>query len=499
MEPTSSPRVGWATTSRRSGRLSSRASTTFCWLPPESVLAGAWTPEVRTSNSSTRCARVLRDRRAVERQAPAEGRAVVEVEDEVLGDREGADQAVVHAVLGHVADAAGQDVVHRRRSSRPAVDGDPAPAAAAPGPTSASVSSVWPLPCTPAMREDLAAAHLEARRRRRATVPASSMTVTSSTSRIGSPGRAGSLSISSCTDRPTISEASSGIGVVRRTSVPTTLPRRRTVIVSATAWTSLSLCVMKTMEVPPARSARTISSSSSISCGVRTAVGSSRMSTLASRVSALMISTRCWTPTGEVGDERVRGHLEAVLLGDRADLLAGLAVVDEAGGHVLVAEHDVLGDGEDGDEHEVLVHHADAGGDGVTGPGERDGLVVDEDLALVGLVEPVEHVHQRALAGAVLAEQAVDLPRLDDEVDVVVGHEGPEALGDAAQFQLHVRTSCRARGPGPGQRTHQGRSRNAGDEAAPDARRAGATPFRAAPARRGKPRISSRAGSSRRS
>ncbi len=41
-----------------------------------------------------------------------------------------------------------------------------------------------------------------------------------------------------------------------------------------------------------------IAMSSSVSCGVRTAVGSSRMSTRASRDSALMISTRCCTPTG---------------------------------------------------------------------------------------------------------------------------------------------------------------------------------------------------------
>ena len=39
IEPTSSPRVGWATMSSFSGRDSSRASTTFCWLPPDSVLA----------------------------------------------------------------------------------------------------------------------------------------------------------------------------------------------------------------------------------------------------------------------------------------------------------------------------------------------------------------------------------------------------------------------------------------------------------------------------
>ncbi len=72
------------------------------------------------------------------------------------------------------------------------------------------------------------------------------------------------------------------------------------------------------------------------------------------------------------------------------------------------------------------------------GPLKLTGFAVEQDLALVGLVQPVEHVHQGRLAGAVLAEQAVDLARLDDEVDVVVGHEAAEPLGDAAQFELHV-------------------------------------------------------------
>ena len=40
----------------------------------------------------------------------------------------------------------------------------------------------------------------------------------------------------------------------------------------------------------------------------------------------------------------------------------------------LDAEHDVLGDGEDGDEHEVLVDHADAGGDRVAGVWKLTGL-----------------------------------------------------------------------------------------------------------------------------
>ena len=37
MDPTSRPRVGWDAISSLIGRLNSRATITFCWLPPESV------------------------------------------------------------------------------------------------------------------------------------------------------------------------------------------------------------------------------------------------------------------------------------------------------------------------------------------------------------------------------------------------------------------------------------------------------------------------------
>jgi len=82
-------------------------------------------------------------------------------------------------------------------------------------------------------------------------------------------------------------------------SSATTLPRRITVILSATAWTSLSLCEMNRMDVPDAARFRMIWSSSVISAGVSTAVGSSRMSSsVLGPERALTISTRCWTPTG---------------------------------------------------------------------------------------------------------------------------------------------------------------------------------------------------------
>ena len=50
--PTSSPRVGWAATSTFGSLATSRAATTFCWLPPERANARVLGPPPRTSNSS---------------------------------------------------------------------------------------------------------------------------------------------------------------------------------------------------------------------------------------------------------------------------------------------------------------------------------------------------------------------------------------------------------------------------------------------------------------
>ena len=55
------------------------------------------------------------------------------------------------------------------------------------------------------------------------------------------------------------------------------LPRRSTVIRSEMASTSPSLWVMKMIDLPSACSERMIANSSPASCGVSTAVGSSRM------------------------------------------------------------------------------------------------------------------------------------------------------------------------------------------------------------------------------
>jgi hypothetical protein len=81
-------------------------------------------------------------------------------------------------------------------------------------------------------------------------------------------------------------------------------------------------------------------------------------------------------------------------------------------------------------------------GDGGVGVLDHRRLAVDEDLAAIGLIEAVEDAHQRRLAGAVLADDAVDLALGDGEMDVAIGVDRAEALVDAGSFG-----ACRPGGP----------------------------------------------------
>ncbi len=83
----------------------------------------------------------------------------------------------------------------------------------------------------------------------------------------------------------------------------------------------------------------------------------------------------------------------------------------------------------------MLVDHADPVVDGVVHTGELHLLAAHADRSGIGLVEPEDDVHERALSGAVLAEEAVDLALIEREVDVLVGDHARERLGHTAHFE----------------------------------------------------------------
>ena len=119
-----------------------------------------------------------------------------------------------------------------------------------------------------------------------------------------------------------------------------------------------------------------------------------------------------------------------------ARVAAHPVVVDEARDATAreAAQPDVLHDAARRDRVELLLDHRDAGvasppaatAKRTSLPGER------RSRRRRAATSPNRHVHERRLAGAVLAAQGVDGARPDGEVDVVERGDARERLGDAA-------------------------------------------------------------------
>ena len=98
----------------------------------------------------------------------------------------------------------------------------------------------------------------------------------------------------------------------------------------------------------------------------------------------------------------------------------------------LAAGIDVLGDAQRADQAALLVDHGDAGIGGALLVEAGDRHAVELDRAAVGLIDAGDEVHERRLAGAVLADQRVHLAAPHLERDVVDRTDAREGLDDVA-------------------------------------------------------------------
>ena len=158
----------------------------------------------------------------------------------------------------------------------------------------------------------------------------------------------------------------------------------------------------------------------------------------APRNSALAISSRCCSPIGEGRDEarsdRAPGRTRARSpRGGRARRRGRCAA---AAGH---SDEEVLEHAQARREVEVLVDHADAGGERVGRAARSRPAALDEDAARVGAIGAEEDVHQGRLAGAVFAEEPDDLAGgARRESTPALARHVAEALRDAP----HLDESC---------------------------------------------------------
>ena len=163
-------------------------------------------------------------------------------------------------------------------------------------PLIASANSFCPLPDTPAMPR-ISPGLTPRDIPRSAGVPMLLFTQRSSTHNTQSPSNCLASRLNGRASRPTIIRASSSGSVSTVATSPAFLPSRSTTTRSLTAITSCSLWLMMMTERPCATIVRSRTIRSCASCGVKTAVGSSMTNRSAPRYSALMISTRCCSPT----------------------------------------------------------------------------------------------------------------------------------------------------------------------------------------------------------
>ena len=177
-------------------------------------------------------------------------------------------------------------------------------------------------------------------------------------------------------------------------------------------------------------------------------VGSSRISTLAPKWMARAIATD-WrsppesVPTAWVGSRMSMPMSAIAWRDDGVRLLLVEAGEGEEALERLAAEEEVPRDAHQRDHAEILEHGGDAVFRRVARAPEAHRRAVDQDLALGRLVDAGEDLDQRRLAGAVVAEEAMDLAGIDLDVDVAERDHRAEMLGDAAE--LDGRNACSSR------------------------------------------------------
>ena len=155
---------------------------------------------------------------------------------------------------------------------------------------------------------------------------------------------------------------------------------------------------------------------------------------------------------GQLAHPRIGGHFQSVVLGELREHPARPRLSGREQRALHRPEDHVLDHGEGIHQHEMLVNHADAGGDGVLAVFDEHRPPRDPDLPLVGPIEAVQDAHQGGLAGAVLADDAVNAATPDGEAHAPVRVHASEVLFDAEKLDR------RRAAPGPLRpRRHSGR------------------------------------------
>ena len=133
---------------------------------------------------------------------------------------------------------------------------------------------------------------------------------------------------------------------------------------------------------------------------------------------------------GNVSDLGIQLNVQAITLGQLHNLLPACSPVDEDALGVLVTQNDVIKNSGCFNQHEVLMHHANAKLNRLAGRLDLNFLAIQENLTLGGLIKTDQDVHQRGLTSAVFTQQRQNFAAIDSQIDVFIGVEITESLTD---------------------------------------------------------------------
>ena len=140
-------------------------------------------------------------------------------------------------------------------------------------------------------------------------------------------------------------------------------------------------------------------------------------------------------PDRQIFNHRIRIDIQIVTMGKLLNAGGDGAGVEKAIFDALAAQHNILGHRHHWHQLEVLMHHADAQGNGVIGVVHGRRLAIDQDFTTGWLVETVDDIHQGRFARAIFAQQRQNLAALEFQVDILIGDDAGKVFGDVADFQ----------------------------------------------------------------
>ena len=133
---------------------------------------------------------------------------------------------------------------------------------------------------------------------------------------------------------------------------------------------------------------------------------------------------------GHIVDLLVGVDFKTVGIADLTDLFGGGFEVQLS----LETQYDVFRCGKHVHELEMLVDHTDAVVKSILGRADNDLPVVYENIALIGKINAGKHIHKGGFTAAVFTQQGKDLPLVNIQPYLVVGHNGTKDFGDIPHF-----------------------------------------------------------------